>query len=247
MAQGGRPEGRGTGAEQPDWRHAFCVHVFTAAGAACALLAMLAASRAEWVTMFVWLGAALLIDGIDGTFARRLRVAEVLPRWSGEVLDLVIDYCTYVFIPAFALLRSGLLPEQAAIPLCLGIVVSGALYFADRDMKIGDHYFRGFPALWNGVAFHLFVLKPAPWISAAVIVMLIALSFAPYRSLHPMRAIRFRVLTIAVLSAWSALAIYALVRNFDPGLWPALALSVLGLYLLFAGAWIARGETRDAE
>lgn len=247
MPEGAEEDGRANAARRPDWRAAFCVHLFTAAGAGCALMAMLAAADGGWTAMFAWLGLALLIDGVDGTFARRLRVAEVLPRWSGDVLDLVIDYCTYVFIPAFALVRSGLLPEPAAMPLGLGMVVSGALYFADRDMKIGAEYFRGFPALWNGAAFHLFVLKPAPWISAAAIAMLIVLSFAPYRSLHPMRAIRFRMLTLSVLAAWSALAFYALVRDLAPGFGPALALCILGLYLLFAGAWISRGEARNAE
>ena len=89
---------------------AFAVHIFTACGAACALLALIAAVRSDWPQMFVWLGIALFIDGVDGTFARRLRVAEVLPRWSGDVLDLVVDILTYVFVPAYAIAASGLLP-----------------------------------------------------------------------------------------------------------------------------------------
>lgn len=246
MPHGAGPDRQAGEAKRTDRWLAFCVHLFTAAGAGCALLALLAAVQAQWVAMFGWLGVALIIDGVDGSFARRFRVAELLPRWSGDVLDLVIDYCTYVFIPAFALLRSGLLPEAAAIPLCLGIVISGALYFADRDMKIGGEYFRGFPALWNGVAFHLFVLKPAPWIGAVVVAVLIALSFAPYPSLHPIRARRLRPLTLAVLSGWALLALYAVMRGLDPGFWPAVALSACGLYLLFAGALIARMDRTAA-
>ena len=93
---------------------AFAVHVFTACGAACALLALMAAVGARWPQMFLWLGIALIIDGVDGTFARRLRVAELLPRWSGEVLDLVVDVVTYVFVPAYAIAASGLLPPSVA-------------------------------------------------------------------------------------------------------------------------------------
>ena len=238
-ATGPEPERR---AEGPDWRLAFGVHLFTAAGAGCALFAMLAAARGEWTAMFLWLGVALAIDGADGSFARRLQVAETLPRWSGEVLDLVIDYCTYVFIPAFALLQSGLLPGPLATPLCLGIVISGALYFADRAMKIGADYFRGFPALWNGVAFHLFVLKPPAALAALIVAGLIVLTFAPYASLHPIRAVRWRKLTLAVLAGWAALAVFALIRDLAPGLWPALALWACGFYLLFAGALIARPD-----
>src|ERR1700761_2020652 len=127
---------------------AFAVHIFTACGAGCALLALIAAVNSDWPLMFVWLGIALFIDGIDGSFARRLHVAEVLPRWSGDILDLVVDILTYVFVPAFALAASGMLPSALATPLGLVIAVTGSLYFADRRMKTDDYYFRGFPAVW---------------------------------------------------------------------------------------------------
>src|SRR5271156_5001886 len=166
---------------------AFAVHVFTASGAGCALLALFAAVRAEWPQMFVWLGIALIVDGIDGTFARRLRVAELLPRWSGDVLDLVVDILTYVFVPAYAIAASGLLPRGLAVVLGLIIVVTGSLYFADRRMKTPDYYFRGFPALWNVAAFYLFLLKPAPWLGAAAVAALAALTFAPFHFVHPVR------------------------------------------------------------
>src|SRR5580704_14265593 len=149
---------------------AFAVHIFTACGAACALLALIAAVSADWPRMFVWLGVALVIDGVDGTFARRLRTAELLPRWSGDVLDLVVDILTYVFVPAYAIATGGLLPEALAIPLGALIVVTGSLYFADRQMKTLDYYFRGFPALWNVAAFYLFLLKLPPWFCALAVV-----------------------------------------------------------------------------
>src|SRR5487761_858182 len=134
---------------------AFAVHVFTACGAACGFLALLAAGRGAWPEMFAWLGLAALIDGIDGTFARWLRVAEVLPRWSGDILDLVVDILTYVFVPAYAISASGLVPPDLATALGLLVAVTGSLYFADRKMKTPDCYFRGFPALWNVAAFYL--------------------------------------------------------------------------------------------
>src|SRR5208282_3617925 len=129
------PTGSRTRAKAPHIAAAFAVHVFTACGAACALLALMAAGASEWPKMFLWLGIALIIDGVDGTFARRLHVAEVLPRWSGDVLDLVVDILNYVFVPAYALATSGLLPAPAAIPLGVVVVVTGSLYFADRLMK----------------------------------------------------------------------------------------------------------------
>ncbi|MDE2330144.1 MAG: phosphatidylcholine synthase, partial [Bradyrhizobium sp.] len=128
---------------------AFSVHVLTALGAGIALLAQLEAVREHWAAMFAWLGIALVIDALDGPIARRLDVINVQPNWSGEVLDLVVDFVTYVFVPAYAITASGLLLPLAAPLLGIGIVVSSALYFADRRMKSEDNHFRGFPALWN--------------------------------------------------------------------------------------------------
>src|SRR5580658_7881814 len=114
---------------------AFSVHIFTALGAGIALIAQLEAVREHWAAMFAWLGVALVIDALDGPIARRLDVARVYPNWSGDVLDLVVDFTTYVFVPAFAITASGLLLPVAAPLLGAGIVVTGALYFADRRMK----------------------------------------------------------------------------------------------------------------
>ena len=126
---------------------AFTVHVLTALGAGIALIAMLEAVREHWTSMFAWLGVAVIVDGIDGPLARRLKVVEVLPDWSGDTLDLVIDFLTYVFVPAYAIAASGLLPDLFVLPAGLLIIVTGALYFADKRMKTVDNYFRGFPGL----------------------------------------------------------------------------------------------------
>lgn len=229
---------QGRDGDEPGWAarvRPFLVHIFTACGAACALLAMLAAAKADFVTMFVWLAVALFIDGIDGTLARKFHVAEILPRWSGDALDLVVDFTTYVFVPAFALATSGLLPGPVAIPLAIAIVVTSALYFADEQMKTADNYFRGFPALWNAVAFHLFVLKLPPWIAAAAVAVLVVLTFMPLRVLHPFRVPHLRVLNLLALAIWCALGAYALVTALDPGAIVAWLLVAIGVYFLTIG------------
>src|SRR5919201_5008016 len=98
----------------PSFVHAraFAVHIFTATGAALALAALVYAVREQWAAMFGCLGVALIVDGVDGTIARYAKVAEVLPRWSGDVLDLVVDFVTYVFVPAYAIAAAGLLPHS---------------------------------------------------------------------------------------------------------------------------------------
>jgi phosphatidylcholine synthase len=214
---------------------AFAVHVFTACGAACALLALLAAVRTDWATMFVWLGIALVIDGVDGTFARRLRVAELLPRWSGDVLDLVVDILNYVFVPAYAIAVSGLLPAVLEIPLGAIIMVTGALYFADRQMKTSDYYFRGFPALWNVAAFYLFLLKLPPWLGALTVAALAALTFVPFHVVHPIRIPHLRGITMAVMVAWALLAVIAVANGLAPGFWTVAALCLLAIYFVGIG------------
>jgi phosphatidylcholine synthase len=200
-----------------------------------ALAALIYATRGQWAAMFFCLGIALVIDGVDGTIARRFKVADLLPRWSGDVLDLVVDFATYVFVPAYAIAAGGLLPPTLALPAAVVIVVTGALYFADRDMKTSDNYFRGFPALWNAAAFYLFLLKPAPWLAAAIVVALAVLTFTPFKFLHPMRVARLRAVNVAAVILWSALALIAVLSDLDPGPWVAGGLLAIGLYFLGVG------------
>ncbi|MGH6725351.1 MAG: CDP-alcohol phosphatidyltransferase family protein [Pseudolabrys sp.] len=214
---------------------AFAVHIFTACGAALALLALILATGEHWAAMFFCLGLALVVDGVDGPLAREFKVAEVLPRWSGDTLDLIVDFTTYVFVPAYAIAASGMLPRALAVPSGILVVISGALYFADREMKTADNYFRGFPALWNLGAFYLYLLEPPEWLVAAAIVVLAALSFAPIKFLHPLRVKRLRPLNVALLAAWGGLALIAVIDNLQPGpyvIWPLAAIAV---YFLVAG------------
>jgi phosphatidylcholine synthase len=219
----------------PPHSAAFAVHIFTACGAACALLALIAAVRADWPIMFAWLGIALVIDGIDGTFARRLHTAELLPRWSGDVLDLVVDILTYVFVPAYAIAASGLMPPGLATWLGVLIVVTGSLYFADRQMKTSDYYFRGFPALWNIAAFYLFLLKLPPWLGGFAVIALAALTFVPFHVVHPIRIQHLRGLTIAATVLGAVLAIVAIAANLAPGLWTVTLLCGLAVYFVGIG------------
>jgi phosphatidylcholine synthase len=211
---------------------AFSVHIFTALGAGAALIALLEAVREHWAAMFAWLGAALVIDAIDGPMARRLDVIRVQPNWSGDVLDLVVDFVTYVFVPAYAITASGLLLPLAAPLLGAGVVVSGALYFADRRMKTSDNHFRGFPALWNVAAFYLFLLQLPPALSSLAVAILIALTFVPFHVLHPVRVARLRGLTLSLIGIWAVLAIIALIDDFDVSAPMTVGLCAISAYIV---------------
>jgi phosphatidylcholine synthase len=213
----------------------FMVHIFTASGAALALLAMIAAVDRAWPLMFLWLGLALIVDGIDGPLARRYQIADTLPRWSGETLDLVVDFVTYVFVPAFAVANSGLLPALLAPIAGIVIVITGALYFADRHMKMPGNYFRGFPALWNTAAFYLLLLRPQPWVATAGVAILAIATFLPFPFIHPMRVQRLRNFNIALLVLWGVLALITLARDMAPGPWITGVLCAIAIYVIGAG------------
>jgi phosphatidylcholine synthase len=164
--------------------------------------------------------------------ARRLDVVRLQPNWSGEVLDLVVDFVTYVFVPAYAITASGLLWPIAAPALGAGIAVSGALYFADRRMKSDDNHFRGFPGLWNIAAFYLFLLHWPPAASSLSVAALIVLTFMPFYVVHPVRVVRLRRLTLCLIGAGTALAMVTLIYDFKPGIAVTAALCAIGLYVV---------------
>jgi phosphatidylcholine synthase len=211
---------------------AFSVHVFTALGAGLALLALLEAVREHWSAMFAWLGVALVIDAADGPMARRLDVVRLQPDWSGEVLDLVVDFVTYVFVPAYAIAAGGLLLPLAAPLLGIGITVSGALYFADRRMKRADNHFRGFPGLWNIAAFYLFLLHWTPALSSLLVAILIVGTFLPFYVVHPVRVVRLRWLTLILIAAWGVLTIYTLIEDFNVEAPVTAALCLIAIYVV---------------
>lgn len=215
---------------------AFLVHILTASGAVMALLALLAAIGGRWTEMFLWLGTALVIDGIDGTFARRLHVKETLPRWSGDVLDLVVDYLTYVFIPAYVLAASPLLPPAFALPSAAAVLISGAIYFADLEMKLGDWHFRGFPALWNVFVFYLFLLDADPYVALLLTLLFVGLTFAPLRMIHPLRTKEFAKLNLALLAVWIVFGAFALWRDLDPPAFVVVAMILIAVYFLGSGS-----------
>ena len=199
-------------------------------------MALLEAVRGHWPAMFGWLGIALLVDALDGPLARRLRIAQVLPNWSGETLDLVVDFTTYVFVPAYAIAASGFLVPHLAPVIGIAVVVTGALYFADLRMKTDDNHFRGFPTLWNVAAFYLFLLRPSPWIATLALALLVIATFLPIHVMHPVRVRRFRPFNLSLVLVGCGLAVVAGARNFDVPPEITIALCLIGAYVMFSNA-----------
>ncbi len=197
--------------ERPTWTAralAWSVHAFTASGLLCAFLALLAIERPDFRAALLWLGAALVIDCLDGALARTARVTEVLPRYDGRMLDFVADFLNFVFLPALLLYRSGRLGEPA-LPWIVLILFSAAYHFGNLDAVAEDDTFVGFPAFWNLVAFYLLLLGlPTAW-NRAVVALFAFLHFVPIRFAYPTRAARSGHWSAALAAVWLLVALAA--------------------------------------
>ena len=214
---------------------ALSVHLLTATGAVFAMLAMLAAVDARWDLMFLWLVVAFFVDGIDGPLARHYDVKKNAAEFDGVLLDLIIDYLTYVFIPAFALFKSGLMDGWTGWFAIILITFTSAMYFADTRMKTKDNSFSGFPGCWNMLVLVIFALEPNFWVSLALVTILAVAMFLPLKFVHPVRTERWRVVTLPVAIAWTFFAGWAAWVDFHPESWAHWGLVITSVYLLGAG------------
>jgi phosphatidylcholine synthase len=213
------------------------VHLLTATGAVLALLALRAAHADDWQMMFVWLGAALFVDAIDGPLARLVGVTTVLPRFSGERLDLIVDYLTYVAVPAFALTEASLLPEAVRLPAAIAILLSSLFHVSDVNSKTEEGYFVGFPAIWNIVLLYLFALQPPPLVSLAIVTFFVLLTFVPILAVHPFRVARLRPLSFLVTLVWVGAAAMAVANPFPSPLWVQALLLLTSAYFTGVGLY----------
>lgn len=203
----------------------FLTHALSASGAIIGMLAVEAVYSANWELVFLWLGLALVIDGIDGPIAR-LVGTHSMPRFSGARIDLIVDYLNYVFVPAIALVKVAILPEVPSLVFAGLILVSSLFHFSDTQSKAVGYSFIGFPAIWNVVIFYLFVFQPAPVWTVIVLIVFIILTFIPFRWSHPFRNGRFRVLTLIMTLVGAIAAVWILLTGFSSS--PAIAQFILG-------------------
>jgi phosphatidylcholine synthase len=213
------------------------VHGLTASGAVLALLALRAVHQSDWRMMFVWLGLAIIVDAVDGPLARRLEVQTALPRFSGERLDQIVDYLTYVVVPAYALSEASILPEEWRLPAAAAILLSSLFHVSDLESKTEEGYFVGFPAIWNVVLFYLFVLGLPPYAALAVVVIFVLATFVPVHALHPFRVARLRAVSCLVALPWIGAAALALASPFPSAPWLQAVLLTCAAYFVGLGVF----------
>ena len=219
---------------------AWLVHLYTASSAVLALLATRAIFEYRFRDAFFWLGVAIMIDSSDGLFARAARVSQRLPWFNGAKLDDIVDYLTYVFVPAVFVWRALLVPDAWTIPVASAMLLSSAYGFNRDDAKTSDHFFTGFPSYWNLVVFYLFLMHESQVVNALVLIALAVLVFVPIRYLYPSRTPTLRALTVALGIAWGItllVMVWQLPAISAPLLWGSLAFPIYYVVLSLVVGW----------
>jgi phosphatidylcholine synthase len=163
------------------------VHIFTASGAVLGLMALLSIYKNQLLPAFWFMGAAVVIDAVDGMFARMIKIKEVVPKINGELLDNIVDFFNYTMVPAFFILVTDVVSEEMRVVCAIAITMASAYQFTQVDAKTDDHFFKGFPSYWNIAIFYLFFWQMDPWINAAILLTLAVLSFVPIKYIYPSR------------------------------------------------------------
>ena len=196
---------------------AWLVHFYTAFGAVVGLYTILAIDEANFRLAFLLMAVTVIIDATDGALARAVKVSERVPWFSGSKLDDLVDYATYVFVPALCVARGTFVPAAWAWPLASAMLVSSAFGFSRLDAKTADHFFTGFPSYWNVVVLYLLVAGWSERVNGAVLIALVVLVFVPLRYIYPSRTPVWRLTTNLLGVVW-ALLMLAMLWQY-PAVW----------------------------
>src|SRR5688572_12575810 len=206
---------------------AWLVHLYTASSAVFGFLALTRIFYDRYRDAFFWLALAVFVDATDGVLARRADVKERLPSFNGAKLDDIVDYLTYVFVPAFFVWHALLVPDAWAIPIAALMLLSSAYGFNREDAKTTDHFFTGFPSYWNVVVFYLYVAQWPPALNAAILLAGVTLVFVPIGYVYPSRTPVLQVPTLVLGALWGVLMIVMLFQA------PEVSRAIFWLSLVF--------------
>lgn len=191
---------------------AYGVHLFTATGAVWGFLALLAVFDHDWRGMIFWMIASVLVDSLDGMLARWLEVKTYATGVDGALMDNIIDYLTYVIVPALFLIQADVLPAGVRLFSACAILLASAYQFTQTDAKTDDHYFKGFPSYWNLVVVYMLVMLLDPWINFVLLMVLCVLVFVPIKYIYPSRNTYLPRLTLALTYLYGAIGIWGVIQ-----------------------------------
>jgi phosphatidylcholine synthase len=216
---------------------AWGVHFFTATGAAWSFLALLAINERDYRLAILWMIVAIFVDGVDGMLARLVDVKTYAPGIDGPLLDNILDYFTYVVVPAYLLYTADLLPPGWQLAGALSILLTSAYQFSQSDAKTDDHYFKGFPSYWNVLVIYMLAMHIPAWANLVMLVVFNVLVFVPVKYVYPSRSVLLHRVTLGLTYLYALIGTIAVLQYPDvpQGLmWVSLAYI---LYYLVLSLW----------
>ena len=189
---------------------AWLVHLYTASGFVLAFLAAQSAIDHDFRTAFLYLAAQVFVDATDGMLARAVRVSERLPWFSGSKLDDLVDYLTYVFVPALIVWRALLVVDPWTNVVPWAMLLSSGYGFSHMKAKTSDHFFTGFPSYWNIVVLYLWLLQLSPDVNALILLGFAVMVFVPIRYIYPSRTAVLPRSTNLLAAVWAATIVVVL-------------------------------------
>jgi phosphatidylcholine synthase len=225
---------------------AYSVHLFTASGAVFGFFALLAVIQHEWRWMVIWMVASMVVDGVDGFLARKADTKINAAKFDGALMDNIIDYFTYVVVPALFLYESEVLPPGWGIVGACAILLASAFQFSQTDAKTDDHFFKGFPSYWNIVAIYALVLGLNPWVNLVIILLLVILVFVPIKYVYPTRSTQLQTLTLSLTGVYFLIGLWGLTLYPDIPTWMVWATFAYFGYYFGVSLWLTI-KTRNPE
>lgn len=193
----------------------YLVHLYTTSTLLFVVLGIQWILEGRYALALLAMGITLVIDATDGALARRYRIAHTAPGIDGALLDNVVDFTSYVFLPVLFMMHAGLLLQPMTL-FATVVVFSSAYGFSRTSAKmVGEGFFVGFPSYWNVVAFYAYLLHLPAWANTVLVLALSALVFADVRFLYVSRMRRHRLLHLILGGAWGAACMVALF--LEPG------------------------------
>lgn len=215
----------------------FAVHLFTAAGIILGFGALILIIQEDPGNSLRLLALAAAIDVVDGTFARKADVANHTPNIDGALIDNLVDYVNWVFIPMFWAWSFLEIPFL----ICSVVLLVSLFGFSHVEAKTTDHFFRGFPSYWNLLIFYFFLFDMGVVSSSIILILCAALVLSPLKFIYPSRTPKLKKTTIWLAVPFALILTIMLIYLEETPLW----LTISSLYYPFYYVILSAVLTRE--
>ena len=220
------------------------VHLLTGSGIIMSFFSIISILNEEKLLTFLFLIIALFIDVIDGNLARKYNVKKFSPNVDGKMLDSIVDYTNYVFIPCIIIYKFNYVPEQFEIILPILLLSISLFSFSYQKIMTKDYLYLGFPSIWNVIVIYLTILNLEVLYNLLIFLCLILLKLIPIKVIHPMRFKNHNKKNSVIILVLIIISFFLLLNSLNINILGKLKLFfeitwyVLNLYLIVFVIWL---------